>query len=185
MSVQRYGTDPLVYHRKNVTASDTVAVTGAELATRYGRNADWPNTVCRTQGALLMELRAWGNAENKTGTITVVGWPAASSSADVGVDRTPPKGVILFSATIAFGSETTANRNPITGQADAGVTYYEMDTAVAAITGTRTLTMIDSANNRQCRILFDPLGYPLIFAYVTLDGATPAARVDISLRLVS
>jgi len=188
-NVNRDAASRLIYHREGVASADTIDL--SETAREaLGQRTNAPNNLAETFGAPQMELRLWGDG-NDDGTclVTVVGFPMAPNQPEAS-DRgkNGPKGCKLMEATFKVGTSTSVNVNPITGDPVSATTFRETQEIVVTVgpplTAFTGYNLYDEGeDNGQSRMYFDPLGFPLIYVFITAFAGT-IGNVHVSLREV-
>lgn len=186
-----------VWIRKSVAAADAAGLVGvgpAVFDAWYAANSELntPNGILAVTGKgwRNIEFRFWGNGNNQTATVYIVGWPyqSAPTIPAAGVAKAiqyPAKGVYLAQLTLTFGSDSTANIAPPNGEADAA-THYECDTIVVAKTASGEIQAPyqiygGGASNLQARFVLDPLDYPFLTIQLQAFSGT---LFDCSARLI-
>lgn len=166
-------------HRFKVASSDTILTTPAAHAARTS-SALAADKVFPTNGSKLIQVAAWGNAENATATLTFVGWKpglVSSGVADASKFVAAANGHYLGVVAVTFGSLLTQNINPVSQAAVSATDFYRADTMVKTLTSggkdIGRVNIIDGdGDNRAAVCEFDPQGCQDVYVYITLGTAT-------------
>jgi hypothetical protein len=185
-------------HHRNEAVADTPLITLVEwtrltalkLAPDQGGPAtpfqdDRPGGLISVMGARDVEFAFYANAsDNGTFDATIVGVPAIIQRIP-GSRATPgPRLLRLakFNCIVGASAEATTF-NPISGAAEATITFLAIDTLAVAIEGTGIQLWDAGGNGGLARAAIDPAQCPKIFCYV--DNFTNVTSVDVQVRRIS
>lgn len=173
---------PIRLHRTNVTAADEAVDVGP--GGWAGIPAVIPGAEARAfGGARYWELRLAGSVDDATQAtlVEVYLWPADGMSED----RTTLQqgaGQIVLSTTVNCSGREYLAKNPFTGEAVGGVTFYEADAEDATPTYANTARVVrEILAGSHCLFTIDLRG--MAYGFVRIAGVRATSRVEVGDRV--